>query len=55
MTKREFLVSIPHLKGGGVVWTCAEDSIIEGKNQYKYIVLHGFDYKLFEEYKGGGI
>ena len=47
--KREFLVTVTHPKGGGVVWTCAEDNIIEEKQEYREIVLHGFYYKLFEE------
>ena len=30
------------------------DHIIDEKGDYKYIVLRGFDYKLFEEEEGGG-
>ena len=26
--KREFLVSIPNTRGGGIVWTCVKDNII---------------------------
>ena len=29
LIKREFLVSIPHPKGGNIVWTCVKDHIIE--------------------------
>ena len=49
LIKREFLVSVPHPKGGAVVWTCVEDDIIDEKEDYKYIGLSGFDYKLFEK------
>ena len=52
--KRQFLVSVPHPKGGAIFWTCVKDHIINGKEYYKYIGLHGFDYKLFEEQEGGG-
>ena len=31
-----------------------KDNIIEEKDQYKAIELHGFCYKLFEEEEGGG-
>ena len=47
-------MSVPHPKGGGVVWTCVKDHIIDEKEDYKYIGLHGFDYKLSEEEEGGG-
>ena len=26
---REFLVSVPHLKGGTIVWTCVKDHVID--------------------------
>ena len=52
--KRYFLVSIPHPKGGNIVWTCGNDHIIDEKEQYEAIGLRGFDYKLFEEEEGGG-
>ena len=54
MIKREFSVAVPHTKGGGVVWTCVKDHIINEKEDYKYIGLCGFYYKLFEEEEGGG-
>ena len=31
-----------------------KDHIIDEKEDYKYIGLRGFDYKLFEEEEGGG-
>ena len=54
LIKREFSVSVPHPKGGGVVWTCVKDHIIDEKEDHKEIGLSGFDYKLFEEEEGGG-
>ena len=47
-------MSIPHLKGGAIFCTYVKDHIIDEKEDYKYIGLHGFDYKLFEEEEGGG-
>ena len=47
-------MSVPHTNGGKSVWTCVKDHIIDEKEDYKYIGLHGFDYKLFEENEGGG-
>ena len=49
LIKRDFLVYIPHTKGGDIVWTCVKDHIIEEKEQYEDIGLSGFDCKLFEE------
>ena len=46
---RDFSVSVPHPKGGIIVWTCVKDHIIDEKEDYKEIGLCGFDYKLFEE------
>ena len=54
LIKREFLVSVPHPKGGEIVWTCVKDHIINEKEDYKDIGLRGFDYKLSEEEEGGG-
>ena len=34
LIKREFSVSVPHPKGGNIVWTCVQDHIIEGKEYY---------------------
>ena len=31
LIKREFLVSVPHPKGGAIVWTCVKDHIIDEK------------------------
>ena len=47
-------MSVPHPKGGCIVWTCVKDHIIDEKEKYKAIELCGFDYKLFEEEGGGG-
>ena len=47
-------MSVPHTKGGAIVWTCVKDHIIDEKENHKEIGLHGFDYKLFEEEEGGG-
>ena len=47
-------MSVPHPKGGSIVLTCVKDHIIDAKEDYKYIGLRGFDYKLFEEEEGGG-
>ena len=46
-------MSVPHPKGGRIVWTCVKDHIIDENEDYKDIVLSGFDYKLFEEEEGG--
>ena len=53
ISTREFLVSVPHPKGGAIVWTCVKDQVIDGKEDYKEIGICGFDYKLFEEEVGG--
>ena len=37
-------MSIPHLKGGNIVWNFVKDHIIEEKEQYEAIGLRGFDY-----------
>ena len=47
-------MSVPHPKGGLIVWTCVKDHIIDEKEDYKDIGLCGFDYKLFEEEECGG-
>ena len=48
------MVSVPHPKGGAIVWTCVKDHIINEKENYKDIGLCGFDYKLSEEEEFGG-
>ena len=48
-----FLVSVPHPKGGKIVWTFVKDHVIDEKEDYKEIRLRGFDYSLFEEKEGG--
>ena len=37
LIKREFLVSVPHPKGGAIFWTCVKDRIIDEKEDYKDI------------------
>ena len=46
--RRDFLVYVPHPKGGNIIWNCVNNHIINEKEQYKDIRLRGFDYKLFE-------
>ena len=53
LNKRDFLVSVPHPKGGTIIWTCVKDHIIDEKEDYKEIGLRVFDYSLFEEEDGG--
>ena len=48
-------MSVLHLEGGGNVCTYVKNNIIKLKDQYESIGLLGFDYKLFEEYEGGGV
>ena len=47
LIKRDFLVTVMHLKGGNIFWTYVKDNIIKYTEDYKAIGLHGFDYKLF--------
>ena len=54
MIQRYFLVYVPHPKGENIVWNCVKDHITNEKDQYKAIVLCGFEYKLFEEEEAGG-
>ena len=54
LINRKFSVSVPHPKGGAIFWTCVKDHIINEREDYKYIGLCGFDYKLFEEEGGEG-
>ena len=54
LIKREFLVSVPNPKLGGIVCTCVKDNIIKENEDYKDIELRGFDYKIYEEDEGGG-
>ena len=54
LIKIECLVSVPHPKGGAIVWTCVKDHIIYEKEDNKYIGLCGFHYKLLEEEDGKG-
>ena len=47
-------MSVPHPKGGGIVWNCVKDYIIDEKEQYESIGIRGFGCKLFEDEEGGG-
>ena len=47
-------MSVPHPKGGAIVRTFLKDHIIDKREDYNDIGLHGFDYKLIEEDEGGG-
>ena len=38
-----------HMKIGNIVWTSVEDNVINEKEEYKTIRLHGFNYRIFEE------
>ena len=51
---RALLVSVPHPKGGTIVWTCVKDHVIDEKEDHKDIGIRGFDYRLFEEEEGRG-
>ena len=51
---RAFSVSVPHPKGGTIVWICVKDHVIDENEDYKDIRIRGFDYSLFEEKEGGG-
>ena len=48
-------MSVPHPKGGKIVWTCVKNNIVEEKEDYKTIELRGFYYKSFKEEEGGGV
>ena len=47
LIKIEFLVEVPHPKGGKIIWTCVDDNIIEEKEENREIGLIGFNYTLF--------
>ena len=47
-------MSLPHQKGGNIVWTGMKYHIDEENDQYKAIGLCGFDYRSVKEYEGGG-
>ena len=48
-TKREFSVSVTHMKGGNIVWTYVKDDIIEEKEDHKATVYlettHGLNFE----------
>ena len=41
-------MSVPHPKGDNIVCNSVKNHIIDEKDQYKGIVLCGFEYKLFD-------
>ena len=43
--KRAFSVSVPHPKGGTIVWTCVKYHVIDEKEDYKEISIRGFNYR----------
>ena len=47
-------MSVTHPKGGGIVWTCVKDHIIDEKEKYEYIGLRGLDCTIFDEEDDGG-
>ena len=52
---KEIFFCFPYTpKGGGAVWTCVNNHIINEKEKYESIGIRGFYYTLFEEEKGGG-
>ena len=55
LINREFLVSVPHPKGGNIVWTYVKGNFIEENEDYAAIGLHGFDYKPSKEEQGWGV
>ena len=55
LIKRELLVSVTHPKVGENIWTCVKYNIMDKKEDKEDIGLREFDYKLFEEYKDGGV
>ena len=55
LINREFLVTVPYLKGGNTICNCVKDIIIKENEYYKAIGIRGFDCKIFEEEQGGGV
>ena len=47
LIKRDFLVSVTHPKGGGIVCTCVKDNMIKLNEYYESIGLSVFGYKIF--------
>ena len=47
-------MTVPNPKEGECFGFFSTDHIVNEKDQYKVIILRGFDYKLFEEEEGGG-
>ena len=46
-------MTVPNPKEGECFGFFSTDHIVNEKDQYKVIILRGFDYKLFEEEEGG--
>ena len=55
LINRQLPLSVPHPKGGNIVWTCVKENIFEEKEDYESIGLRCFDYKLFESNEGKGV
>ena len=48
-------MSVPHTKGGEIVWTCVKDHIIDEKEYYKDIGLRGFIINYLSKRGVGGL
>ena len=48
-------MTVLHLKGGNIVCTCVDDSIIKAKEKCKEILLPESYYKSFKAEEGGGV
>ena len=47
------MLEVPHLREFTIVWTCAENNIIGGKEENKETVLHRFGCTLLKNEYGG--
>ena len=47
-------MSVPHPKGGDIVWTCVNNHIINEKERKKSIGICGFNFKLLKEEESVG-
>ena len=45
LKNKEFLVAVPHPKGGGIIWNSVKDNFIGENEEYRAIGICGFDYK----------
>ena len=48
-------MSVPHPKGGAIVWTCVKDHIIDEKEGYKDIGLRGLIINYLRKRRVGGL